>query len=390
MSLRPLPPVRRHGRGRGGRASGRVLAAGGGFLLVAALLVAGSPATAAAGDEHLAGLEYVALGDSYAAGYGILPSTGLPVTGCDQSTTNYPHLTATELGLALTDVTCSGAETANITTTAQVTYSGTAPIQLTSLSASTDIVTLTVGGNDLGFVDILTSCAAFSSAGPVIAGTTNCAAFYSAGGVDSLAAAVAGPVTTALETTLAAIAVAAPNAKVFVVGYPALTPGTIPGAGCFRDAAGTFAPPFPVNAYPYQDADVAYLHTVEVKLDQAISDAATDNGAVYLSNLAGTDAHSPCATTDAYVNGITVSTLSPAVTLEPGAMHPNAVGAAYLATGLEAAIRVAFPAPEPPAGPTGGGLAATGTDSGGWLAFTGILLLLAGGAMVRLRQRAAG
>lgn len=361
------------------------------LLLAASLLVVGAPASAAPGDAHLAGLEYVALGDSYAAGYGILPSTGLPVVGCDQSTTNYPHLTASELGLDLTDVTCSGAETANITSTAQATYSGTAPIQLTSLSASTDIVTLTVGGNDLGFVDILTNCAAVTATGPVVAGPTNCAAYYSPGGVDSLAAAIDGPVTTALEATFAAIAAAAPNAKVFVVGYPALTPTTIPGAGCFRDAAGTFAPPFPVNAYPYQDVDVAYLHTVEVKLDQAISDAATDSGAVYLSNLAGTDAHSPCATTDAYVNGITISTLTvvpaPAVTLEPGAMHPNAAGAAYLATGLEAAIRAAFPAPEPPTTPAGGALAATGAEGGGLLAFTGILLLLAGSAALG-RKRA--
>ena len=366
------------------------MGAAGGFLLVASLMIAGSPVSAAPGDAHLAGLEYVALGDSYAAGFGLTPSTGMPVAGCDQSTTNYPHLTAAELGLALTDVTCSGAETANLTTSAQLTYSGTAPIQLTALSATTDIVTVTVGGNDLGFVDILTNCAAFGPAGPVVAGPLNCAAFYNPGGVDSLAAAVAGPVTTALQATFAAISAAAPGARVFVIGYPALTPGTLPSGGCFRDAAGTFAPPFPVNAYPYQDVDVAYLHTVELKLDQAIAAAAADNGATYVSNLSATDAHSPCAAApDAFVNGITVTnvTLTPlGVDLAPGAMHPNAVGAAFLATQLEAAIRAAFPAPPTPPTSPAGGLADTGAAGAGWLALAGVLLTLAGGAALHLRR----
>ncbi len=369
------------------RAARRIASVAGGFVLVAALALTGTSASAAPGDAHLAGLEYVALGDSYAAGYGILPSTGLPVAGCDQSTTNYPHLTATELGLTLTDVTCSGAETVNITTATQSTYSGIAPIQIASLSPSTDIVTVSIGGNDLGFVDILTNCAAFTATGPVVAGTSNCTAFYSPGGVDSLAAEIAGAVTTALENTFEAIALAAPNATVFVVGYPALTPSTIPGAGCFRDAAGTFAPPFPVNAYPYQNVDVAYLHTVEVGLDQALAAAAAAKGAVYVSALAGTDAHSPCDTVDPYVNGITVASVSLAplsVTLEPGAMHPNAAGAAYLATSLNAAIRAAFPAPTT----TTAGLAATGTDAGVlWL--VGGLAVLAGLLALGWRRRLA-
>lgn len=361
------------------RVRNRLATVVGGSLLVVALALTGTPASAAPGDEHLAGLEYVALGDSYAAGFGILPSTGLPVAGCDQSTANYPHLVATELGLTLTDVTCSSAETANLTTTPQVTYAGTAPIQVASLSTSTDIVTVTISGNDLGFVDILTKCSYAALLGGVVAGTPNCVGFYAPGGVDSLAAAIDGPVATSLESTFAAIALAAPNATVFVVGYPSLTPSTLPPGGCFRDAAGTYTAPFPVNAYPYQDVDVAYMHTLEVRLDQAIADAATNNGAVYLSALADTDTHSPCSTTDPFVNGITVASLSIlptlSVTLAPGAMHPNAAGANYLATNLEAAIRAAFPAPA--AAAPAGNLAATGTDTGP-LGLLGIMVLVAG------------
>ncbi|WP_216074289.1 hypothetical protein, partial [Acinetobacter baumannii] len=64
--------------------------------------------TAAVAAPPTEGLQYVALGDSYAAGYGILPSTGLPVPGCDQGQQNYPHQVAAALGLQLTDVTCTG------------------------------------------------------------------------------------------------------------------------------------------------------------------------------------------------------------------------------------------------------------------------------------------
>lgn len=372
------------------RTGRRIASVVGGSLLVIALALTGTSATAAPGDEHLAGLEYVALGDSYAAGYGILPSTGSPVVGCDQSTSNYPHLTAAELGLTLTDVTCSGAETGNVTTIAQVTYNGTAPIQLTALGPTTNIVTLTIGGNDLGFVDILTNCAYAALLGGVVAGTPNCAGFYAPGGVDSLAAAITGPVSTALDNTLAAIALAAPSAKIFVVGYPALTPSTLPVGGCFVDAAGTYAPPFPVNAYPYQDVDVSYLHTVEVALDSAMSTTSTANGAVYISNLAGSDAHSPCATVDPYVNGITISsiTVAPAlaVTLEPGAMHPNSDGAEFLAANLNSAIRAAFPAPVVTgAAPA---LAATGATTGGiWL--LGVVVLLTGALVLGWRRRLA-
>jgi hypothetical protein len=372
----------------------RGAAAGGGFLLAASLLLVGSPATAAPGDEHLAGLEYVALGDSYAAGYGLTPSTGLPVPGCDQSTTNYPHQVAAELGLDLTDVTCSGAEAVNITTTPQTTYDGVAPVQDGELSASTDIVTITIGGNDLGFVDILTACAALSDTGPVVGdlaspfGSLDCTSIFSpTAGPDALAAKIAGIVGPAVDAVLADIATKAPNAKVFVVGYPTLAPSTPPVDGCFSSALGTLTPPFPENSYPYTTVDVPYLHSVEVLLDGAIADAAEAHGATMISLLAGSDAHSPCADVDdAYVNGVTVTslTLSPLdIQLAPGVMHPNAAGAAFQAAQVEAAIRAAFP---PPTAPAGDELAPTGAEGVLGVAGFGLLLLLTGSVALRMRR----
>jgi LPXTG-motif cell wall-anchored protein len=381
---------------RGG--ASRTVASAGGVLLAASLILAGAPATAAPGDEHLAGLEYVALGDSYAAGYGLTPSTGLPVPGCDQSTMNYPHQVAAELGLDLTDVTCSGAETANISTIAQTTYSGLAPIQDTALSASTDVVTVTIGGNDLGFVDILTSCAALSATGPVVGdpsspfAQSDCKSLYApGGGPDYLAAAIASVVAPALNAVIADIAANAPNAKVFVVGYPALTPATLPAGpdGCFTSALGSGAP-YPANSYPFTPVDVPYLHAVEALFDLAIGDPAAPHGATMISLFDATSAHSPCADpAEAYVNGVTVTSLSlgppAAIGLAPGVMHPNAAGAAFQAAQVEAAIRAAFPAPAAPSG--GPELAATGVDGVGVLAAAGLLLLLGGGAALRWRRR---
>src|SRR5690606_34177764 len=103
----------------------------------------------------------------YASGFGLEPLTGLPAPECAQSTQNYPHQVADELGLALTDVTCSGARTANLTITPQeVAVATTVPVQNASLSETTDIVSVTIGGIDLGYVNILTSCAAFTADGP--------------------------------------------------------------------------------------------------------------------------------------------------------------------------------------------------------------------------------
>lgn len=363
-------------------------------------------AQAAAGDAHLAGLHYVALGDSYAAGLGLSAPVGA-VPGCGQGTNNYPHQVAVELGLALTDVTCAGATTANLTTTAQAVPGGSNPIQDASLSSTTDIVTVTIGGNDLGFTDVMKSCAALSAAiGPVLGDPlnnpltlANCQLMYAPGGVDLLSAKIAAVVVPQLTAALTDIAAKAPNAKVFVVGYPALTPDIIPGAGCFTAVSPTLAAPFTANAYPYTDVDVPYLHTVETNLNTAIGSVATTNGAVFVPLLAGTATHSPCASATPYVNGVTVTSLDafaspPTVDLNVNSLHPNAAGVSYTTAQLLTAIRAAFPAPVAPAGNSAGNPAApaailpvTGAEPSGWLVAVAILLLLAGGITLGFDRR---
>src|SRR3954447_18775799 len=104
-------------------------------------------------------LDYVALGDSYAAGPGIPNQIAVDTPpGCAQSDHNYPHdLAALASFVQLTDVSCSGADTEDMTAP-QVTQAGTNPPQLDAVTKATDAVTLTIGGNDIGFGSIIVSC----------------------------------------------------------------------------------------------------------------------------------------------------------------------------------------------------------------------------------------
>ncbi|OBK34759.1 hydrolase [Mycobacterium sp. 1245111.1] len=94
---------------------------------------------------------YVALGSSMAAGPGIKPSAPGAPFGSGRSARNYAHLVAEQLSLDLVDVTFSGATTANILTERQ----RSAAPQIDALDGSEEFVTITIGGNDVGYVPLL-------------------------------------------------------------------------------------------------------------------------------------------------------------------------------------------------------------------------------------------
>jgi lysophospholipase L1-like esterase len=88
-----------------------------------------------------------------AAGPGISPLVDL---GALRSGRNYPHQVAGRLGLALRDVTCSGATTAHVLHSAQRTVTGPRPPQIDAVTEDAALVTITVGGNDIGYIGGLT------------------------------------------------------------------------------------------------------------------------------------------------------------------------------------------------------------------------------------------
>ena len=94
---------------------------------------------------------YVALGSSMAAGPGITPRVPGSPRAAGRSARNYPHLVARTLGLDLVDVTYSGATTAHVLSEAQ----RGAPPQIDALDGTETLVTVTIGGNDAGYVPML-------------------------------------------------------------------------------------------------------------------------------------------------------------------------------------------------------------------------------------------
>ena len=102
-------------------------------------------------------LRYVALGDSVAAEPGV-PDPA-PPPGCQKSTNNYPSVLARRLKpAAVTDVTCSGATSADITSRAQLTADGAVPPQIDAVEPDTTLITVTIGGNDVGLAADAAQC----------------------------------------------------------------------------------------------------------------------------------------------------------------------------------------------------------------------------------------
>jgi lysophospholipase L1-like esterase len=115
------------------------------------------PAQAAPNTKPEPGANYVAIGSSYAAGAGLGPTDpGDLGRWCGRTTISYPNLVADALDLELTNATCGGATTANIATTRQLVrnQNGThlAHLQMDAVDTDTDLVTITIGGNDVNYV----------------------------------------------------------------------------------------------------------------------------------------------------------------------------------------------------------------------------------------------
>lgn len=163
------------------------------------------------------GASYVALGDSYSAGTGTrayLPDG----TDCRRSAYAFPSLIARATGLALNLRACSGATVADV-----------AALQLDALKPTTSYVSLSVGGNDVAFVSVLSECAQPAWLG-------NCSA-----AIDRTRALIRGALPGRLDSLYGQVRVRAPQAAVAIVGYPRLFNGEDCNAGTWfspRDQAG--------------------------------------------------------------------------------------------------------------------------------------------------------
>lgn len=150
---------------------------------------------------------YVALGDSYSSGTGTRDYS--LNSGCQRGPFAYPALIkADRPNTTLTFVACSGAKTTDVLNN-----------QVQSLSTSTNIVTITIGGNDAGFSSVITQCAY-----PLVSCTSNITAANNY---------ISNTLPGQLNSVYSQIKTRAPNATVVVLGYPRLFMGVDCNAGTF-------------------------------------------------------------------------------------------------------------------------------------------------------------
>jgi lysophospholipase L1-like esterase len=275
------------------------------WLLLPALLALAFALTATAARAA----NYVALGDSYAAGP-LIPNPLLPL-GCLKSSNNYAHQAAPGIGLSLRDATCSGAKTNHMTEPQNVEPDGPNPPQFNSLNAETTVVTLTIGGNDIGFSQVAESCITINPF------SHPCLDKYDAGGVDQLKARIEATAPK-VAAVLQGIHSRAPAAKIYVLNYPAIFPET--GFGCW--------PQMPIGF-----SDVPYLRSTEQRLNSMLATQAAANGAALVNWYNASIGHDAC-------KGSSTRWVEPLVPGNAAApIHPNITGMTGGANALLAAVK---------------------------------------------------
>ena len=264
-------------------------------LVAAVVTVAGAPAITASQATEERPLRYVALGDSYSAASGVLPVDPTAPPQCLRSTKNYPHVIAARTGAALRDVTCGAAETRDYF---QPQYDGVPP-QLEALRRGTQLVTMTIGGNDNNvFFGAIVKC---GTAGLSTAGQGSpCKDQY--GG--SFARDIREKTFPALIRALRAVHRHAPNARVAILGYPWIVPRAV---GCFEKM-------------PIARGDVPYLRDIQRLLNRKIGQAAERTNTRYVGMNRFSHGHDAC-------KPIGVRWVEPVITTtNPVVVHPNALG----------------------------------------------------------------
>ena len=239
--------------------------------------------------------EYVALGDSYAAGP-LIPLQ-IPPFGCLKSSNNYGALANMTLGYTYRDATCSGAETEDMTAPQGVSPRPNPP-QFDRLTATTTHVSITIGGNDIGFSSIAENCVSQQNTG------TPCQDRYVVNGEDEISRRIQ-ETAPKVDAVLDGIRSRSPGARILVVNYAAILPDQ--GPGCW-----------PV--VPISDGDVPYVRAKQKELNQMLADQAAANGATLVDWYTASIGHDACQPPGIkWVEGAV-----PANSAAP--LHPNLLG----------------------------------------------------------------
>ncbi|WP_405163974.1 SGNH/GDSL hydrolase family protein [Nocardia sp. NBC_01499] len=259
--------------------------------------------------------EYVALGDSWAADASLIQATDdfVPL-GCAQSRGSYAKQVAAALAVPVSrDATCGGAMSKNMTAP-QGTALGVNPPQFDRLSASTDLVTLEIGGNDAGLAATVQRClTSDASASP-------CLDALVVGGVDQMSLNIA-----ASEHRVAAavdgIRQRAPHARILLLDY---FEGVSTGHGCFPTV-------------PISDADADWLGRKLIELNAMLARVARTTGVELIDTYRTSIGHDGCQPPGVrWVEGLIPWSSNPPGLAVP--FHPNQLGADHQARSILAAL----------------------------------------------------
>lgn len=216
---------------------------------------------------------YVGLGDSYSAGVG----TYAPRDACYRSPYGYPALLAQRQGLQLDYQACSGATTSDV-----------AADQVGALTNATDFVTMTIGGNDVGFADVITECA---QPGWI----SNCK-----GAISTARTILNQRMPGRYNTLFTTIADRAPNADVVIGGYPRL----FNGEDC--------------NLFTFfSGSEMSSLNNATDELDSLIRTTSTSAGFDYVDPRTAFLGHAVCDDRE-WINGLSLPIIE--------SYHPNRAG----------------------------------------------------------------
>jgi lysophospholipase L1-like esterase len=272
----------------------------------------GRAAPAAPAQRALTG-PVVALGDSYTAGEMLPLNLTSQPPGCLRSPKAYAALVASALKATFVDAACSGAGVKEMVNSQQ-TYLGTNPPQLSALAPDDAVVLLTLGGDDIGFLNVLHTCMKLSITH--LGGGSPCKSHYTSGGTDQLAAKVAAE-SAKMAAVLGAIHARAPQARIVLVGYPDLFPQS---GGCWPKV-------------PITNGDIAYLGDIGTQLNAMLASTAAAAGATFVNTYTPTIGHDICQSGAAkYVEGLVPTSLTVS-------FHPNARGQAAMAAQVLAALQ---------------------------------------------------
>ncbi|MBA2696972.1 MAG: SGNH/GDSL hydrolase family protein [Actinobacteria bacterium] len=216
---------------------------------------------------------YVALGDSYSAGVG----TYAPTDSCYRSPYGYPVLIAQRRALQLNYQACSGAVTSDV-----------AANQVGSLTSATDYVTMTIGGNDVGFADVITECA---QPGWI----SNCK-----GAISDARTILNQRMPGRYHNLFATIDNRAPNADIVIGGYPRLFNGEDCNLATF-----------------FSGSEMSSLNSATDELDNLIRSTSTNAGFDYVDPGRAFLGHAVCDDTE-WINGLSYPIIE--------SYHPNRAG----------------------------------------------------------------